>query len=111
MRKSLLTRAAVMLLSCSLLISCGKYTAEEYIDDLKDLMEETAENASSYDADDWKDVLEEFKEINEKAADACKDMTEEQAKEIKKLKKELSKKISNFNAEKAGESLKGLFSK
>lgn len=122
MRKVLFANFVALLLAGSMLTSCSEYTAQDYIDDLKELTETTAENASSYTKEDWQKVAEEFKEINEKGAEVCKELTEEQAKEIKKIKKELMKEASDFDSEelkkelenmadKAGEALKELFSK
>lgn len=122
MRKVLFANFIALLLAGSMLMSCNDYTAQDYIDDLKELTETTARNASSYTKEDWKKVAEEFKEINEKGAEVCKNLTEEQAREIKKLKKDLVKEASDFDSEelkkeledmadKAGEALKNIFSK
>lgn len=120
-KKRVFTHLAALLLTGGILMSCNNYTAEDYIDDLKELTETTAQNASSYTKEDWEKVAEEFKEINKKGAEACKNLTEEQLKEIKRFKKELKKESANFDSEefkkelekitdKASETLKDIFS-
>lgn len=122
MNKNVFAKLAVLLLTGCMLVSCGKYTAKDYIDDLKELTEETAKNASSYTQEDWKEVAAEFRKLNEKGAEACKELTDEQAKEIRKLKKELRSKAAGVDSEElkkelddlseqAGEALKDIFGK
>lgn len=111
MKKRFFPHLAALLLTGSMLASCNEYTAQDYLNDLKELTETTAENASSYTQEDWKKVAEEFKEINEKGAEVCKNLTEEQLKEIKKLKKDLMKKSADFDSEELKEELEDIADK
>jgi len=122
MRKKLFANFVGLLLTGSILMSCNEYTTQDYIDDLKELTETTAKNASSYTKEDWKKVAEEFKEINEKGVESCKNLTEEQKEKIRKFKKELMKEATDFDskelkeeleniADKTGRTLKDIFSK
>jgi uncharacterized protein YpuA (DUF1002 family) len=72
---------------------------------LKELTEETAENASSYTKKEWKEMASELKKINAKLSNACKDLTDEQIREIKKLKKKLKKELADFDGDKLKEDL------
>lgn len=96
MKKLQISALALMLLAGTL-TSCS-YTAEDYMDDMKNLTEETFENASSYTAEDWEKVGKEFVEINKKGAGVLGDLSKEQLKELKKMRKELSKKAPSIDS-------------
>lgn len=81
------------------LTSCSSYSAQEYLNDMKTLAEETLQNASTYTDDDWKRVGEEYREINEKGKKVLQDMTEEQKKELEKFSEEVSDKAAEFDHE------------
>ena len=65
--RNLKTTVFAMLLMGATLTSCS-YTADDYVNDMKKLSEETIENADKYTAEDWEKVGEEFIEINKKGA-------------------------------------------
>lgn len=122
MKKRLFRNILTLLMTSSIFLACNEYTAQNYIDDLKKLTETTGENAASYTKEEWKKIAEEFKRINGKAAEACKNLTAEQKKEIRKLKNKLKKEVADFDsdelkkelgdmADQAGETLKGILSK
>ncbi len=67
------------------LTACTSYSAQDYMNDMKTLTEETLRNASTYTDEDWKRVGEEYREINEKGKKVLQDMTEEQKKRIGKV--------------------------
>ena len=94
--KKLYTSVFALILLAGTFTSCT-YTADDYMDDMKDLTEETRKNASSYTAEDWKKVGEEFVEINKKGFGVLKDLSREQLKELKKMRKEFSKKAPDFD--------------
>ena len=48
------------------LTACTSYSAQDYVNDMKNLTEETLKNASTYTEEDWKRVGEEYRSINEK---------------------------------------------
>lgn len=112
--------ATLLCAACCVLASCGRYTADDYIGDLRELTEKAVKNAPSYTKEDWEQVAEDFRRLNEKGAEACKDLTDEQAREIGKLKKELRKKAAAIDGKtlknaledltkQADEALKDLF--
>ncbi len=109
MKKLHVTALALMLVAGTL-TSCS-YTAEDYVDDMKALTEETYENASSYTAEDWKRVGEEFVEINKKGMGVLKDLSKEQIKELKKMKKELSKKAPELDTSSFEENMDDMMDK
>lgn len=116
MRK-LHTTVFAMLLLAGTLTSCS-YTAEDYVNDMKELSEEAIENAETYTAEDWQKVGEEFIEINKKGAGVLQDLTREQMKELKKFSKKISKQVpdldeSDFDAmmNKAGNAMKDFMDK
>ena len=116
MHKLQITIFAMMLLAGTL-TSCS-YTAEDYVNDMKELSEEAVENADKYTAEDWQKVGEEFMEINKKGAGVLQDLTKEQLKELKKFSKKISKQVpdldeSNFNEmmDKAGDAMKNFMDK
>lgn len=86
-------------------VSCDKYTAKDYIDDLNELIEETTENASSYTAEDWEKVSRKFEKINKKGAKACKKLTDKQIKEVDKLRDEMEKTFISIDGDKLKEKL------
>ena len=94
--KKLHTSIFALMLLAGTLTSCS-YTAEDYLNDMKSLSEETFENASSYTAEDWEKVGKEFMEINQKGAGLLKDLSKEQLKELKKMRKELAKKAPQLD--------------
>lgn len=81
-----------------ILVSCKGYTAQDYVDDMKDLTKEVVDNASSYSADEWKEVAKKFQNITKKGEKVLKDMTKEEKKEYRKLKKELKKQTAKFKS-------------
>lgn len=116
MRKLYTTIFAMMLLAGTL-TSCS-YTAEDYVNDMKELSEEAIENADKYTAEDWQEVGEEFIEINKKGAGVLKDLTREQMKELKKFSKKIKKQVpelddSDFDSmmDKAGDAMKDFMDK
>lgn len=122
MKKRLFIHILSIVMTSCILLACNEYSAQNYIDDLKKLTETTSENASSYTKEEWKKIAEEFKRINRKATEACKNLTAEQKKEIRKLKNKLKKEVANFDsdelkkefgdmADQASETLKGILSK
>ena len=94
--KKLYTSIFALMLMAGTLTSCS-YTADDYMDDMKALTEETRANASTYTAEDWQKVGEEFVEINKKGFALLKDLSKEQLKELKKMRKELKKKAPNLD--------------
>lgn len=88
--------ALLFAMAAGTLTSCS-YTTEDYLNDMKELTQETIKNAPDYTAEDWKKVGEKYQEINAKGAELLKDMTNEQRKELKKLQKELSKKAGEMD--------------
>ena len=86
-----------LLLAGFLFTSC-QYTAGDYVDDMKALTKKTVQNASSYTAEDWKEVAREYKELNEKGKQVLKDLTEEQREELKEWKEEMKKEVSKFDS-------------
>ena len=63
------------------LTACTSYSAQDYVNDMKNLTEETLKNASTYTEEDWKRVGEEYRSINEKGKKVLENMTEDQRKE------------------------------
>ena len=116
MRKLHTTVFAMMLLAGTL-TSCS-YTAEDYVNDMRELSEEAIENAGTYTAEDWQKVGEEFIEINKKGAGVLEDLTREQMKELKKFSKKIKKEVpdlddSDFDEmmNKAGDAMKDFMDK
>ena len=79
-------------------VSCKGYTAQDYVDDMKDLTKEVVNNASSYDADEWNEVAKKFQKITKQGEKVLKDMTKEEKKEYRKLRKELKKQTAKFKS-------------
>lgn len=77
------------------LTACTSYSAQDYMNDMKTLTEETLRNASTYTDEDWKRVGEEYREINEKGKKVLQDMTEEQKKNWKSFRKKCRIKPPN----------------
>ena len=116
MRKLHTTVFAMMLLAGTL-TSCS-YTADDYVNDMKELSEEAIENADTYTAEDWQKVGEEFVEINKKGAGVLKDLTREQMKELKKFSKKIKKEVPDLDEsdfeemmDNAGEAMKDFIDK
>ena len=116
MRKLHSTIFAMMLLAGTL-TSCS-YTAEDYVNDMRELSEEAIENADTYTAEDWQKVGDEFIEINKKGAGILQDLSREQMKELKKLSKKIKKQVpdldeSDFNEmmNNAGDAMKDFMDK
>lgn len=95
MRK-LHTTVFTMLLLAGTLTSCS-YTAEDYVNDMKELSEEAIENADTYTAEDWEKLGNEFVEINKKGAGVLKDLSKEQMKELKKFSKKIKKEMPDLD--------------
>ena len=98
MKRTLLTTAWLLLMGAGMLTSCS-YTAEDYLDDMKELTEETLRNAPQYTEEDWKEVGRKYQEINAKGGELLKDMTKEQRKELKKMRQELTQKAAELDKE------------
>lgn len=81
------------------LTACTSYSAQDYVDDMKNLTEETLKNASTYTEEDWKRVGEEYRSINEKGKKVLENMTEDQRKELEKFSEKMSDKAAEFNHE------------
>ena len=81
------------------LSACSSYSAQDYVNDMKNLTEETLKNASTYTEEDWKRVGEEYRSINEKGKKVLENMTEDQRKELEKFSEEMSDKAAEFNHE------------
>ncbi|HJD09643.1 hypothetical protein QVO32_10020 [Bacteroides gallinaceum] len=81
------------------LTACTSYSAQDYVNDMKNLTEETLKNASTYTEEDWKRVGEEYRSINEKGKKVLENMTEDQRKELEKFSEEMSDKAAEFNHE------------
>jgi len=81
------------------LSACSSYSAQDYVNDMKNLTEETLKNASTYTEEDWKRVGEEYRSINEKGKKVLENMTEDQRKELEKFSEEMSDKATEFNHE------------
>lgn len=120
--KKMISGIFALLLSGSMITSCKhEYTAQDYINDLKELSQKTADNATSYTKEDWKKVMDDFNAINKKGMKTCKNLTEEQMQEIDNLKKNLMKESKDFNnelkdnindmTEKAGDAIKKVLDK
>ena len=116
MRKLHTTIFAMMLLAGTL-TSCS-YTAEDYVNDMRELSEEVIENADTYTAEDWQKVGEEFVEINKKGAGVLEDLTREQMKELKKFSKKIKKEVPDLDESdfdemmnKAGDAMKDFMDK
>lgn len=94
-----------------------KPSAESYIRDMKDLIEDVMEEGSEYTAEQWEAVNREFDELIQKAQE-LEELTEDQKKEILKLqgkfngatvKKGFDKwmKDAGKELEKVGEAIEG----
>lgn len=81
------------------LTACTSYSAQDYVNDMKNLTEETLKNASTYTEEDWKRVGEEYRSINEKGKKVLENMTEDQRKELEKFSEKMSDKAAEFNHE------------
>lgn len=110
MKRTLLTTAWLLLMGAGMLTSCS-YTAEDYLDDMKELTEETLRNASQYTEEDWKEVGRKYQEINAKGGELLKDMTKEQRKELKKMRQELTQKAAELDKEDVKKQLNELVDK
>ena len=95
MRK-LHTTVFAMLLLAGTLTSCS-YTAEDYVNDMKELSEEAIENADTYTAEDWEKLGNEFVEINKKGAGVLQNLSREQMKELKKFSKKIKKEMPDLD--------------
>lgn len=87
---------ALFIIGCSL-SACSSYSTQDYVNDMKELTEETLQNASTYTEEDWKRVGEEYSKINEKGKKVLEEMTEDQKKELEKFAKEMGDKAEEFN--------------
>lgn len=81
------------------LSACSSYSTQDYVNDMKNLTEETLQNASTYTEEDWKRVGEEYRSINEKGKKVLENMTEDQRKELEKFSEKMSDKAAEFNHE------------
>ena len=106
----------VFVISFIVLTSC-KPSAESYIGDMKDLIEDVMEEGSEYTVEQWEAVNQEFEELIQKAQE-LEGLTDEQKKEILKLqgkfngayvKKGFDKwmKDAGKELEKVGEAIEG----
>lgn len=111
MKKNLAKMLITAVICGSCLTACIGYTAEDYAREMKELAEETMQNASSYTEEDWKEVGERFKEINAKGKGLLNEMTEEQQKEIENLSEEFVNKAADFNHQEFKEELNNLLDK
>ena len=111
MKKNLSKLLLLLAIGGSSLTACSHYTAEEYLNEMRELTEETLKNASSYTDEDWKKVGERFREINAKGKDLLDQMTEEQRKELKDFSQEFSDQASEFNHQEFKEDLDNLLDK
>lgn len=93
------------------LTACTSYSAQDYVNDMKALTEETLQNASDYTEEDWKEVGEKYRSINEKGKKVLEDMTEDQRKELEKFTEEMSDKAVEFNHEELKEQFNDLMDK
>lgn len=93
------------------LTACTSYSAQDYVNDMKALTEETLQNASDYTEEDWKEVGEKYRSINEKGKKVLEDMTEDQRKELEKFTEEMSDKAAEFNHEELKEQFNDLMDK
>lgn len=106
----------------AVLASCHKYTAQEYVNDMKSLTEETIRNASDYTAEKWKQTEEKFRKLNDKGRSVWKDLTEQQKEQLRRMGNDLQTsvaRIQNANLrqqidrvmQQANEYAKGVFRK
>ena len=79
------------------LSACSSYSTQDYVNDMKNLTEETLQNASTYTEEDWKRVGEEYRKINQKGKKVLEKMTEDQKKELEKFAEEMGDKAAEFN--------------
>ena len=108
--KKLHITALTLILLASTFSSCS-YTADDYVEDMRALTEETFENASTYTAEDWKNVSEELVEINKKGVGVLKDLSKEQMLELKKMRKSLSKNAPGIDTSSFEDNLNNIFHK
>ncbi len=97
--KNLSKLAIVSLIAGCSMVSCTSYSAEDYMNDMKTLTEETIRNASDYTEEDWKRVGEEYRAINEKGKKTLERLTDEQKKELEKYAEEMADKAAEFDHE------------
>lgn len=90
------------------LTACTNYSAQDYVNEMKALTEETLQNASTYTEEDWKEVGEKYRSINEKGKKVLENMTEDQRKELEKFTEEMSDKAVEFNHEELKEQFNDL---
>lgn len=106
-----------LLLAGLFVFSSCQPSAENYIGDMKDLIEEVMEEGGDYTAEQWEKVSQEFEKLVQKAQE-LENLTDEQKKEILKLqakfngvavKKGFDKlmKDAGKELEKAGEAIEG----
>lgn len=69
MKKNLAKMLITAVICGSCLTACTGYTAEDYAREMKELAEETMQNASSYTEEDWKEVANGSKKSTRKAKD------------------------------------------
>lgn len=83
-------------LMAAVLTSCHRYTAQNYVNDMKSLTEETIRNASNYTADNWKQTEEKFHKLNEKGRTVWKDLTEQQKEQLHRMSTDLQNTVSRI---------------
>lgn len=81
MRK-LLIQTISLAFACMLCYSCS--SKQSPVNELEDLAYELSENADSYDADEWQEVIEKYQKIEEDLNNY--EYTDEELKEIGRLK-------------------------
>lgn len=111
MRKNFAKMLITAVICGSCFTACSSYTAEDYAREMKELAEETMQNAPSYTEDDWKEVGERFKEINAKGKGLLDEMTKEQQKEIEAFSEEFVNKAADFNHQEFKKELNNLLDK
>ena len=97
MKKNLSKLLLLLAIGGSSLTACSRYTAEDYLNEMRELTEETLKKASSYTEKDWEKVGERFKENNAKGKDLLDKMTEEQREELKEFSQEFADQASEFD--------------
>ena len=103
--------------ACLIVLTACQPSAESYIKDMKNLVEDVIEDGGDYTAEQWEAANQKFEELVEKAQE-MEGLTDEQKKEIRKLKGKFSgaavkkgfdkfMKDAGRELEKAGEAIEG----
>lgn len=104
--KYLAKQAIMLFIAGCCMTSCASYDAEDYVNDMKALTEETIRNASTYTEEDWERVGERYKDINEKGRGLLEKLSEEQKRELEKFSEEMADKAAEFDHEELKEQFK-----